>query len=63
MPVREGQKVSAGQILAIVSYNELNSEIASARATVESSRQTRARLVRGSRDEGRQRAEVDINAA
>lgn len=63
VPVREGQKVSAGQILAIVSCDELNSEIASARATVESGRQTRARLVRGSREEERQRVEVEITAA
>ena len=63
VPVKEGQKVSAGQILAIVSCDELNSEIASARAAVEGSRQTRARLVRGSREEERQRAEIEINAA
>ncbi len=63
VPVKEGQIVTDGQILAIVSCDELNGEIASAKAAVESNRQTRARLIRGSREEERERAAVDINAA
>lgn len=61
--VRDGQKVEAGQILAIVSCDELKSEIEAGRAAVERFRQERARLLRGSRPEERQRAETQIIAA
>lgn len=63
VPVREGQIISAGQVLAIISCDELTGEIDSAKSSVEAARQTRARLIRGSREEERERAEVDIRAA
>lgn len=61
--VKEGQIVAAGQLLAIISCDELKGEIDSAKSAVEAIRQTRVRLVRGSREEERERAEVDIRAA
>ena len=61
--VKEGQVVAAGQLLAIVSCDEFAGEIDAAKSSVEATRQTRVRLVRGSREEERQRAEVDVSAA
>src|SRR4030095_16109935 len=59
---REGQQVKIGEVLAVIDRQELNAELSAARAAVESARQARARLVRGSRDEERRQAEAEVNA-
>ncbi|MCI0491274.1 MAG: HlyD family efflux transporter periplasmic adaptor subunit [Blastocatellia bacterium] len=60
--VREGQQVRAGDVLAVIDRQDLNAELGAARAAAESARQSRARLIRGSRDEERQQAEAEVNA-
>ena len=61
--VSEGQQVAAGQPLARIACADIEAERESARATVEAARQTRARLLRGSRDEERSIAAGEITAA
>jgi len=61
--VEEGQKVVAGQLLAIVDCANLEREINVARAEIESRQEARKRLLRGSRDEERARAAADSSAA
>jgi HlyD family secretion protein len=61
--VREGQKVTAGQTVALVSCADLQRDLEASRALVESGRQARVRLVRGSREEERQRASADTASA
>jgi HlyD family secretion protein len=60
--VREGQHVKAGEVLVVIDRQDLSAELSAARAAAESARQTRARLVRGSRDEERRQAEAEVNA-
>ena len=60
--VREGQRIRAGEILAVIDRQDLSAEFSAARATAESTRQSRTRLVRGSRDEERRQAEAEVNA-
>jgi HlyD family secretion protein len=60
--VREGQRVKAGEVLAVIDREDLSAELSAARATAESTRQSRTRLVRGSRDEERRQAEAEVNA-
>jgi ABC exporter DevB family membrane fusion protein len=54
--VNEGQQVAAGAVLALIDCRDLESEIRAARASAESARQSRSRLLRGSREEERRRA-------
>ncbi len=54
--VREGQQVTAGDVLAVLDCGALEAESQSARAAVEAAEQARIRLARGSRDEERRRA-------
>lgn len=61
--VSEGQQVTAGQMLARIACSDLEAERESARAAVEAARQTRQRLLRGSRDEERSIAAGEITAA
>lgn len=61
--VREGQKVAAGDVVAIIGCNDLAAELAAARAAVESTRHARTRLLRGARKEERQRAAAERTAA
>lgn len=60
--VREGQRVKAGDVLAVIDRLDLNAELSAARATADSTRKSRTRLVRGSRDEERRQAEAGVNA-
>ncbi|MGE0885332.1 MAG: HlyD family secretion protein [Blastocatellales bacterium] len=55
--VREGQQVAAGDVLAVLDCGNLEAELQSARAAVDAAEQVRIRLVRGSRDEERRRAQ------
>lgn len=54
--VQEGQKVKAGETLALIDCGDWAAELQAARAAAESARQSRVRLVRGSRDEERRLA-------
>lgn len=58
----EGQAVRAGDVLAVIDRADLNAELSEARAQAESARQSRARLVRGHRDEERRQAEAEVSA-
>ena len=49
--VREGEQVKIGQEVALIDRADLEAERQAALATAESARQTRARLLRGSRTE------------
>lgn len=60
--VREGQRVRAGDVLAVIDRQDLSAELSAARAAAESTRQSRTRLVRGSRDEERRHAQAEVNA-
>lgn len=60
--VREGQRVRVGEELVVIDRQDLNAELNAARASAESARQVRARLVRGSREEERRQAEAEVNA-
>jgi len=60
--VFEGQAVRAGDVLAVIDRRDLNAELSAARAQAEGSRQARARIVRGSRDEERRQAEAEVSA-
>lgn len=60
--VREGQRIRAGEILAVIDRQDLSAEFSATRAAAESTRQSRTRLVRGSRDEERRQAEAQVNA-
>jgi HlyD family secretion protein len=51
--VKEGQMVRAGELLARIDCRDLEAELPVAEAAAESARQTRARLLRGSRAEER----------
>ena len=61
--VREGDRVHAGDVLAVIDRRELVGELRSARAAADAARQARARLLRGSRVEDRERAEAEVSAA
>jgi HlyD family secretion protein len=60
--VREGQQVRAGEVLAVIDRPDLSAELSAARAAADSTRQSRTRLVRGSRDEERSQAEAEVNS-
>jgi ABC exporter DevB family membrane fusion protein len=61
--VREGQRVVAGALLALVRCGDLEAEMRSAASAQEALRQERARLVRGRRAEERRIAEEQAAAA
>jgi HlyD family secretion protein len=61
--VNEGQRLTANQVIATIDCRDIEAEITAARAAVESSRQSRVRLLRGSRDEERRMAAADVVAA
>ena len=54
--VKEGQRVAAGEVLALIDCRDLEAELQAARARAESARQARQRLLRGSREEERRMA-------
>jgi HlyD family secretion protein len=61
--VTEGQRVTAGTVLAEIDCGDLEAEIDQARAEAESARQSRIRLLRGHRDEEREAAAQNTAAA
>jgi len=61
--VREGQQVVAGEVLATVACNDLEAERRAALAEIESARQAQRRLLRGSRDEERRIASLEVASA
>lgn len=61
--VAEGQAVSAGQIVATLACDDLLSQVQANEAALESARQARVRILRGSRDEERRAADQDVRAA
>ncbi len=61
--VKEGQQVAAGTVIAIIERQELGAELSEARAAVERAKAGRARLVTGSRQEERERAAAELEAA
>lgn len=61
--VKEGAQVSAGQIVARLACDDLSSQVQAADAALESARQARLRILRGSRDEERRAADQDVRAA
>jgi HlyD family secretion protein len=61
--VREGQQVSRDQVLAEIDCRDLKSQLPVSRAEAESLRQTRERLLRGSRKEEREGAAQRTAAA
>jgi HlyD family secretion protein len=61
--VTDGQKVTEGTILAVLSCDDLKAEIDRAKAEADSARQSRIRLLRGHRDEERKAAAQKTAAA
>jgi ABC exporter DevB family membrane fusion protein len=61
--VKEGDAVQAGDVLAVIDRRELPAELGAARAAAEAARQARARVLRGSRQEDRERADAEVEAA
>jgi HlyD family secretion protein len=61
--VTEGQAVTKGAVLAVISCEDVKAEIDRARAVAESARQTRIRILRGPRDEERKAAAERAAAA
>jgi len=60
--VHEGQHVDIGDVLATVHRDDLARELAAARAALESLKQVRVRLLRGSRPEAREQAAAETAA-
>ena len=61
--VHDGDRVRAGDVLAVIDRRELGAELGGAKSAAESARQTRMRILRGSRVEDRERAEAEVRAA
>jgi HlyD family secretion protein len=61
--VTDGQKVKQGDLLAVIDCDDISAEVGLARAQVDSARDARTRLLRGHRDEERQAAARDTEAA
>jgi HlyD family secretion protein len=61
--VHEGDQVNAGDVLAVIDRRELKAELSAARAALEAARQSRTRILRGSRIEDRERADAEVTAA
>jgi HlyD family secretion protein len=61
--VREGDRVSAGQLLAVLDSRKLAHAVEQARATVAAQREIVARYVAGTRPEEIRKAQADVGAA
>jgi HlyD family secretion protein len=61
--VREGQRVQAGQILAALSCHDIEADLNAAAALIDSVRQTRDRMLRGSTDDERSEIADRVSAA
>jgi multidrug resistance efflux pump len=60
---REGARVHRGDVLAVIDRRELHAALSAAMAAADGARQARARLLRGSRTEDRERADAEVTAA
>ena len=60
---QEGQTVTAGEVIALIACDDLKSELQAARQLAEVARQSRQRLLRGSREEERHMATAEVEAA
>lgn len=63
LPVMEGQKVARGEIIATLACDDLDFQVRALQASLESARQSRVRLLRGSREEERRVAEQEVRSA
>jgi len=63
LKVREGDHVKAGDVVAVIDRRELKAELSAAQAAADSARQARIRILRGSRQEDRERADAEVAAA
>jgi len=63
IPVKEGQWVEAGTVVARIDRPDLQEDLRAANQALESARQAQIRVVRGSRDEERREAEAKRVAA
>jgi HlyD family secretion protein len=61
--VTDGQQVNRGALLAVINCDDISSEIDLARDQADSARQARIRLLRGDRDEEREAAARETDAA
>lgn len=61
--VQEGDTVRRGDVLAVIDRRELHAELRGAESAAEAARQARARILRGSRVEERERADAEVTAA
>jgi HlyD family secretion protein len=61
--VQEGQTVEAGEVVALITCDDLKAELQAARRLAEAARQSRQRLLRGSREEERRIAAAEVEAA
>lgn len=61
--VSEGDRVRAGDVLAVIDRRELGAELSAAKSAAEAARQMRVRILRGSRQEDRDRADAEVSAA
>lgn len=61
--VREGDEVVIDQVVALINRDELIAQLSEARAAAESARATRDRLLRGGRDEAREKAAAETEAS
>lgn len=61
--VREGQRVNAGQVVAVLSCEDLRADLAAASAQLEAAFQSRSRILRGSREEERKEVADRVTAA
>ena len=58
--VHDGDRVRAGDVLAVIDRRELGAELGGAKSAAEAARQTRVRILRGSRVEDRERADAEV---
>jgi HlyD family secretion protein len=63
MRVKEGDQVTAGAIIAIIERRELRAQLSAAQAAIARAEALRKRLLTGSREEERQRANAETAAA
>lgn len=61
--VKEGEPVAVGQIVAVINRDELVAQLSESRAAAESARAAKERLLRGGRDEARDKAGAETEAA
>jgi HlyD family secretion protein len=63
LKVKEGDTVKTGDVLVLIDHRELQAQLRAALAGAEAARQARIRILRGSRQEDRDRADAEVVAA